>query len=76
METVCFSETLLSTYESTRRHNPEEQHRHPHRRENLRSHGLREIMKTSVQIASSPPKIQTGYLSSLVTLHQYTRQCE
>jgi hypothetical protein len=26
METVCFSETLVSTYESTRRHNPE-QHR-------------------------------------------------
>jgi hypothetical protein len=27
METVCFSETLVSTYESTRRNNPEEQHR-------------------------------------------------
>jgi hypothetical protein len=27
METECFSETLVSTYESTRRHNPEE-HRH------------------------------------------------
>jgi hypothetical protein len=26
METVCFSETLVSTYESTR-HNPEDQHR-------------------------------------------------
>jgi hypothetical protein len=26
---VCFSETLVSTYESTRRHNPE-QHRHKH----------------------------------------------
>jgi hypothetical protein len=24
METVCFSETLVSTYKSTRRHNPEE----------------------------------------------------
>jgi len=31
------SETLVSTYESTRRHNPEE-HRHLYRRENLRSH--------------------------------------
>jgi hypothetical protein len=36
METVCFSETLASTDESTRRHNPEEHH--PHRRENLKSH--------------------------------------
>jgi hypothetical protein len=26
MEKVYFSETLVSTYESTRRHNPEEQH--------------------------------------------------
>jgi hypothetical protein len=31
-----FSETLASTYESTRRPNPEEQH-HPHRRKNLKS---------------------------------------
>jgi hypothetical protein len=37
METVCFPETLLFTYESTRRHNPEEQHRHPRSRENLKS---------------------------------------
>jgi hypothetical protein len=36
METVCFSETLASIDESTRRINPE--HHHPHRRENLRSH--------------------------------------
>jgi hypothetical protein len=28
MVTVCLSETLVSTYESTRRHNSEEQHRH------------------------------------------------
>jgi hypothetical protein len=39
METVCFSETLVSTYKSTRRHNPE-QHRHLHHRENLKSHKL------------------------------------
>jgi hypothetical protein len=37
MKTVCFSETLVSTYESTRRLNLE-QYRHPHRRENLKSH--------------------------------------
>jgi hypothetical protein len=33
METVSFYETLASTYDSTWRHNPEEQHRYPHRRE-------------------------------------------
>jgi hypothetical protein len=36
MEKVRFSETLVSTYESARRHTPEE-HRHLHRRENLKS---------------------------------------
>jgi hypothetical protein len=38
MEAVCSSEILVSTYESTRRYNPAKQHRHLHRRENLRSH--------------------------------------
>jgi hypothetical protein len=37
METVCFSETLMSIYESTRRHDPEKEHRHLHCRENLKS---------------------------------------
>jgi hypothetical protein len=37
METEHFSETLASTDESTRRQNPDEHH-HPHRRENLKSH--------------------------------------
>jgi hypothetical protein len=36
METVCFSEILVSAYESTQRFNPE-QHRHPYRCENLKS---------------------------------------
>jgi hypothetical protein len=40
MEVVCFSETLVCIYESTRRHSPEERHRHLHRRENLRSHTM------------------------------------
>jgi hypothetical protein len=31
METVCFSETLASNYDSTRRQNPEPRHHHPHR---------------------------------------------
>jgi hypothetical protein len=38
METVCFSETSVSTYKSTRRHDPEDQQRHLPRRDNLRSH--------------------------------------
>jgi hypothetical protein len=34
----CFSETLASTDESTRRQNPEKRHHHPHRRQNFKSH--------------------------------------
>jgi hypothetical protein len=41
MEAVCSSETLISIYESTRRHNPEDQHQHLHRRENLESPTLK-----------------------------------
>jgi hypothetical protein len=37
METVCFSGTLVHTYESTRRQNPE-QRRHLHRRDNFKPH--------------------------------------
>jgi hypothetical protein len=37
MEAVCSSETLASTYKLTRRYNPEDQRRHLHGRENLRS---------------------------------------
>jgi hypothetical protein len=36
MEAVCSSETLVSTYKSTRRYYPEDQHRHLHRSENLK----------------------------------------
>jgi hypothetical protein len=38
METVFFSEMLVSTCLSTWCHNPEEQHRHPHYCENFKSH--------------------------------------
>jgi hypothetical protein len=44
METVSFSETLVSTYFSTWRHNPEEQHRHLHRREIVKSHTLQWVL--------------------------------
>jgi hypothetical protein len=40
METVYLVETLVSTYKSTRRYNPEEQHGLLHRRKNLKSHML------------------------------------
>jgi hypothetical protein len=40
METVCSSEMLVSTYESTWHHNPEQQNRHLHCHENLKSHKL------------------------------------
>jgi hypothetical protein len=39
MQTVCFSETVVSTYSSTLTYSPEDhQHQHFHRRENLKSH--------------------------------------
>jgi hypothetical protein len=38
VERICFSETLASTDESTRRQNPDHHHHHPHRCENLISH--------------------------------------
>jgi hypothetical protein len=37
METECFSETLATTDKYARRQNPDDHH-HPHRRENLKSH--------------------------------------
>jgi hypothetical protein len=44
METVCISEMLTSTNESTQRQNPEEQHHHPHRRGNLKPHNLQNAL--------------------------------
>jgi hypothetical protein len=38
MEAVFSSETLVSTYKSKRRYNPEDQQQHLHRSENLKSH--------------------------------------
>jgi hypothetical protein len=44
METVCFSETFVSAYESTRRYNLEEHH-DLHRRENLKSYTWKLVNK-------------------------------
>jgi hypothetical protein len=38
MEAVFFSETFVSSCKSTQRYNQEDQYRHLHRRENLKSH--------------------------------------
>jgi hypothetical protein len=38
LEAACFFETPITIYKSTRRYNPEDQHRHLYRRDNLRSH--------------------------------------
>jgi hypothetical protein len=40
METVCFTETFVSTYKSKRRYSPKDQHRHLHRCGNLRSYNV------------------------------------
>jgi hypothetical protein len=37
MEAICFPETLVTTYQTTQRHNPEYHNRHLNRRENLKS---------------------------------------
>jgi diphthamide synthase (EF-2-diphthine--ammonia ligase) len=37
METVCFSEMLVSTYSPTWHDNPEEQYYHPHHCQNLKT---------------------------------------
>jgi hypothetical protein len=44
MEVVCSSETLVSTFKSTWRYNQEDQHRHLHCRENLKSHTIRTLL--------------------------------
>jgi hypothetical protein len=56
MEAVCFFETLPSTYQSTQRYNPEDHHRHLHRRcENL-----------SFRVTSTPAYVTTDrYFVSL-----------
>jgi hypothetical protein len=46
METICVSETLASTYESTWRQNPKQERRHPHRRENLKTQSSELCLKT------------------------------
>jgi hypothetical protein len=56
-----FSETSVSTYESTRRHNPkqQQQQRHIHRRENLKCHKLMAVsIRASDQITCQERRLQ------------------
>jgi hypothetical protein len=61
METVCFSETLASTDESTRRQSPEEHH-HLHCRENFKSHTIKECFcRDSVKFCGTALKYTMTY---------------
>jgi hypothetical protein len=66
METLCSSETLVSTYKSTRRQNPEDQQHHRHRRENLtpQSNARRLKVKPRSQEADTVVEVITGCISS------------
>jgi hypothetical protein len=63
------SETLVSTYKSTRRFNPEDQHRHLQRRENLRS--VRSYRRTVFHLTfcRAPPIADWLILTSNRTKH-------
>jgi hypothetical protein len=56
METVCFSETLASTDESTWRQNPEKQH-HPHPREDIVKRLMAKICLTKQLILTVLAKV-------------------
>jgi hypothetical protein len=60
METVCFSETLTSTYGSTWHHNPGEQHRNLCRHENLKSFLLTVFFVTKMITIKSPFNVCLG----------------
>jgi hypothetical protein len=61
MQTVCFSEMMVSTYESTQRHNPDQQYCHLHHHKNLKSHLSLHILQYK-QLPQSTMILQsTGY---------------
>jgi hypothetical protein len=49
MEEVYSSETLVTTYKSTRRRNPEDQHRHFHLYKNLKSYMIILLFNDALQ---------------------------
>jgi hypothetical protein len=78
VETVCSSETLVPTYKSTRRRNPEDQHRQPRRREDLESRIRTFIFFTeSWQLlrATQPP---TQWVSAVISRRRMKQavQCD
>jgi hypothetical protein len=61
MEAVYSSETVVTTYKSTRRYNPEDQHQHLHRRKKMICTNF-----TSAYISRLTPLIGHPYLRSSV----------
>jgi hypothetical protein len=48
MEAASISKTSINFYQTSRRNNPEDSHRHIHRRENLTSHLVLSELETSL----------------------------
>jgi hypothetical protein len=70
MDTVLFLRNVcICTCESTKRHNPEEQHRHPHRRENLKSHIIAACV-LSKEYGFVSANVSTTYsVATIISLH-------
>jgi hypothetical protein len=70
MEAVCFSETLLFTYETTCHRNPEE-HSRPRRYKSLRSHKIYCLSKSQICL-SATTQTSDMYDESKVKLPRYS----
>jgi hypothetical protein len=58
-EAICSSETLVSIYKNTRRHDPEHHGQHLHRRENLKSETKNIILSHEIPRVNGPIGTQT-----------------
>jgi hypothetical protein len=88
METVCFSETLASTYESARHQNPKEQHRRHRRLENPKLlthetlHAQNDKTNGSIEFEQPYPvvaadallQIGTAVISAVLSLNDHLSQ--
>jgi hypothetical protein len=67
----CFSEMLVSTYESTRRHNPEYQNRKAHSSECLKSHILIRVLQyVSNYLLIFQPRRDYSIIKQLIHIFQ------
>jgi hypothetical protein len=57
METARFSETLASTNHTTRRFSPKEHRQNCHRRENLKSHRVKNGLHLLQKLGTPPPDV-------------------